>query len=39
MSTIQVPERSTLAPVTAARPVLPGMPSNHHHLAYTTHDT
>ncbi len=39
MSTIQVPEQSALAPVTAARPVLPGMPSNHHHLAYTTHDT
>ena len=39
MSTIQVSEQSALAPVTTARPVLPGIPSNHHHLAYTTHDT
>ena len=38
MSTIPVSEQSTLAPVMAARPVLPGTPSKHHHLAYTTHD-
>jgi catechol 2,3-dioxygenase-like lactoylglutathione lyase family enzyme len=39
MPTVQTPERPASAPVTTTRPVLPGTPSNHHHLAYCTHDT
>jgi catechol 2,3-dioxygenase-like lactoylglutathione lyase family enzyme len=40
MSTIQTLEPPALASVKAAQPaLLPGIPSRHHHLAYSTHDT
>jgi catechol 2,3-dioxygenase-like lactoylglutathione lyase family enzyme len=40
MSTIEALEAPALAPEQAAQSaLLPGIPSRHHHLAYSTHDT